>query len=59
MKNKSAAKLKSDISHRTLKEIGETMDLTKERVRQLEAKALIKLQKQLGLRGLKRINQIL
>lgn len=43
----------------TLKEVGKTMDLTRERVRQIEVKALIKLQKQLELRNLKCINQII
>ncbi len=33
----------------TLAEIGEVMNLTRERIRQIEAKALIKLQR--GLRG--------
>lgn len=43
----------------TLKEIGSVMDLTRERVRQIEAIALLKLQKQLSLRKIRSINQIL
>lgn len=43
----------------TLKEVGEIMGVNRERVRKIEAKALIKLQKQLELRNLKHINQII
>ena len=59
MNPKSVNRLESDVSHRTLKVIGETLGLTRERVRQIESKALIKLQKQLNLRNLKRMDQFI
>lgn len=43
----------------TLKEVGDVMGVASERVRQIEVKALIKVQKQLELRNLKHINQII
>lgn len=43
----------------TLNEIGERMGLTRERVRQIEVKGLIKLRKQLSLKNLKSINQFI
>lgn len=43
----------------TLKEVGDVMGVARERVRQIEVKALIKLQKQLELLNLKHINQII
>lgn len=58
MKNQST-KLQSSANGLTLSEVGQRMGLTRERVRQIEVKALIKLQKQLDLRNLKHINQII
>lgn len=43
----------------TLKEVGETMNLTRERVRHIEAKALIMLRKMLSRRSIQRIKQII
>lgn len=43
----------------TLKEVGETMNLTRERVWQIEAKALIKLRKILKRRNIHLIKQII
>ncbi|BEI43325.1 MULTISPECIES: sigma factor-like helix-turn-helix DNA-binding protein [unclassified Polynucleobacter] len=43
----------------TLKEVADVIGATCEQVRKIEAKALINLQKQLDLRNLKQINQII
>lgn len=39
--------------HMTLEEIADIMGVTRERVRQIEARALIKMRKRLRLRGIK------
>lgn len=54
-----ALKPLSTLDGLALNEIGERMALTRERVRQIEAKALIKLRKQLSLRNLRSINQFI
>lgn len=43
----------------TLKEVGETMNISRERTRQIEAKAHIKLRNYLRLKNIWHINQIL
>ena len=45
--------LNSTYSASTLKEVGDMLGLTRERVRQIEAKALLKLRKHLQERGIK------
>ncbi|MCF8190573.1 MAG: hypothetical protein K9J14_04840 [Polynucleobacter sp.] len=57
--NAQSTKLQSFTNGLTLSEIGQRMGLTRARVRQIEVRALIKLQKQLDLRNLKHINQII
>lgn len=43
----------------TLNEVGDAMEVTRERVRQIEAKALNKLRKKLNARNIQRISHIL
>lgn len=50
---------KKPLDSQTLKQTGEAMGLTRERIRQIEAKALLKLRKQMSLRNIESINQIL
>jgi len=40
-------------AHLTLNEVADMLDLTKERVRQIEAKAIMKLRKIMQLKGIK------
>lgn len=40
-------------AHLTLNEIADILDLTRERVRQIEAKAIMKLRKKMQLKGIK------
>jgi DNA-directed RNA polymerase sigma subunit (sigma70/sigma32) len=40
-------------AHLTLNEIADMLDLTRERVRQIEAKAIMKLRKKMQLKGIK------
>ena len=59
MKPQLIPKPTSQFDGLTLQECGEVMGVTRERVRQVEAKALIKLRKKLSLRDIRHINQIL
>lgn len=58
---KTQPRSKSNLSNDglTLNEVGDAMGVTRERVRQIEAKALIELRKKLNTRNIGRINHIL
>lgn len=59
MKPQLSPKTTSALDGLTLQEVGDVMGVTRERVRQMEAKALLKLRKKLSLRNIKRVAHII
>lgn len=59
MKTQPKTKSNSSNDGLTLNEVGDAMGVTRERVRQIEAKALNKLRKILNTRNIQRISHIL
>ena len=59
MKTQPKTKSNPTNSGLTLNEVGDAMGVTRERVRQIEVKALSKLRKNLNARNIQRISHIL
>lgn len=59
MKPQPSPKTTSALDGLTLQEVGDEVGITRERVRQVETKALIKLRKKLSLRNIKRVDHVI